>query len=250
MKKVLFVDLDDTLFQSHGKCPVATELVPLAYLSDGNPISYASPAQMTTLQMLQTEMLVVPVTARNLDAFSRVRISFTNGAVLNYGGVILKPDMSVDEVWMERSRSHSSREMEGLQFYLEYLKFESDRCKCDLKVRIIEDLGLSFYVVAKSSSGDAEAIAKIAKLCERQRQASNFSEYRIHVNGNNLAVLPNWLDKRNAVQYLQETLCEAQGPLVTFGMGDSLIDIGFMSECQYMIVPTASQIAAKRLVDI
>ena len=250
MKKALFVDLDDTLFQSYGKCPGTSDLQPIAYLADGNPISYASPAQMATLRLFQKEMLVIPVTARNMNAFSRVKIDFQNGAVLNYGGVILKPDGGVDERWMERSQKNSFRELKGLQHFLEYIQFETDRYKYDLKVRIIRDFELPFYIVAKSPSGDTDAITKVAELCERQRLMSEFREYKIHVNGNNLAVLPGWLDKRNAVQYLIEAFDETHGPIVTFGMGDSLIDIGFMNICHYMIVPTASQIARKRLGEI
>jgi len=250
LKKVLFVDLDDTLFQSLGKCPVSAELIPLAYLKDGAPISFGTPAQMATLRMFQKEMLVIPVTARNMDAFSRVSIDFISGAVLNYGGVILTPDGSVDEVWMERSREHSMRGLEGLTFFQEYIESESGRCNFDLKSRIIRDLELPFYVVAKSPGYDTDAIAHIARLCEQKCTERDFCDYRVHVNGNNLAVLPRWLDKGNAVRYLLENLRKNEEQIVTFGMGDSLIDLGFMGECHYMIVPTASQIARSRLVEI
>lgn len=250
MLKYLFVDLDDTLFQSHGKCPESAELMPLAYLKDGSPISYASQAQIATLQMFQREMHVIPVTARNMDAFSRVKIDFNKGAILNYGGVVLKPDASIDDFWMDKSRSHSMSEIDGLNYFQEYIRLESERNKCDLKVRVISDLGLPFYVVAKSHSGDNNAILKIAELCKQHKKECIYSGYRLHVNGNNLAILPDWLDKRNAVKYLLENFCKENEPFITFGMGDSLIDIGFMNECQYMIVPTASQIAHTRLVNI
>ncbi|MEI6704588.1 MAG: HAD hydrolase family protein [Deltaproteobacteria bacterium] len=250
MKKVLFVDLDDTLFQSQPKCPASAELKPIAYLKDGNPISYATPAQISMLQMFQKEMLVIPVTARNLDAFSRVKIDFKNGAVLNYGGVILEPDGTVDKNWLDKSLENSSRGVAGLEFFQLYIEYESKQCKFDLKSRIISDLELPFYVVAKSPSYDTDSILKIAQLCEQKCNEVEFSEYRVHVNGNNLAILPSWLDKRHAVQYLLEKLSKTEEQFVTFGMGDSLIDLGFMSECQYMIVPTVSQIAGSRMVKL
>lgn len=250
MQKILFVDLDDTLFQSHGKCTSSSELIPLAYLKDGRPISYASISQMATLQMFQKEMLVIPVTARNLDAFSRVKINFHHGAVLNYGGVVLNPDLSIDEFWMERSRNQSLIEIETLNNFKEYIEIEAEKSSSDLSIRIIYDFSLPFYVVVKSLSGDTTAITKIAELCQTRKNICNLKDYRIHVNGNNLAILPGWLDKRNAVKYLLETSFKDKGPFITFGMGDSLIDIGFMASCHYMIVPTTSQIAHNRLGEI
>jgi len=50
------------------------------------------------------------------------------------------------------------------------------------------------------------------------------------------------LDKRHAVEHLTERLRREHGEIVTFGMGDSLSDLGFMSTCDYALVPKASQI--------
>ncbi|MFU8789993.1 MAG: hypothetical protein ACNA7G_13265 [Methylobacter sp.] len=246
MKKLLFVDLDDTLFQSHAKRPVSDDFVPMAYLKDGNPISFATPSQLSMLGMFQKEMAVIPVTARNMEAFSRVRINFSDGAVLNYGGVILQADGRVDDAWLERSRQHSSTELEALTFFQAFIEAESSRRNLDVKARIISDLELPFYVVAKSPSYDTDAILDIAELC-RHQCAGDFCSYRVHVNGNNIAVLPGWLDKGHAVKYLVEKLSKTEDNLLTFGMGDSLIDLGFMGACQYMIVPSSSQIACNRL---
>ena len=49
MKILLFADLDDTLFTSARKAPPGATHLPAAYLRDGSPISYASPAQQTLL---------------------------------------------------------------------------------------------------------------------------------------------------------------------------------------------------------
>ena len=113
MHKVLFVDLDDTLFCSDRKHAPTPRCVPLAFLKDGQPISYASAAQQAVLQMLQQEMEVVPVTARNLDAFGRVRIDFTSAAILNYGGTVLDAQGQLDGAWLERSQRESARTVEA-----------------------------------------------------------------------------------------------------------------------------------------
>lgn len=247
MKKILFVDLDDTLFQTIRKCHEGEELIPIAYLADGSPISYARRSQLSMLDMFQREMMVIPTTARNIDAFGRVKINFTNGAVLNYGGVILGNDGAPDYFWHEKVRKLSAGSLSGLQAYQEFFERESAALGCPLKVRIISDLGVPFYLVAKSPSGSEEDVGKMADLCRKSFDSISHSDFRIHDNGNNLSVLPEWLDKRYAVRYLIEKLHTQYGEVVTLGMGDSLSDIGFLGECHYSVVPVASQIAKKRL---
>ena len=61
------------------------------------------------------------------------------------------------------------------------------------------------------------------------------------------ALLPPWLDKSHAVAYVKHKLEQRHPGVVTFGMGDSLVDLAFMNECQYLIVPAASQIAQLRM---
>ena len=70
------------------------------------------------------------------------------------------------------------------------------------------------------------------------------SDYFIHRNGNNLAVLPKTLNKARAVAYLRAELEAEHGPIVSFGMGDSRSDARFMAECDYAIIPNGTQLAA------
>lgn len=101
---LLFTDLDDTLFTSARKAAPTPAHVPLAYLKDGTPISYASPCQQALLAHWQAQAVMIPVTARNLDAYRRVRIPFTAHAVINHGGIILLPDGSADPGWRRAVR--------------------------------------------------------------------------------------------------------------------------------------------------
>ncbi len=119
--------------------------------------------------------------------------------------------------------------------------------KLDLSVRIISDFGVPFYVVAKSKSSNVDSVAAAAAFCDGMRTRSELPNVLIHVNNNNLAILPTWLDKRNAVDYLRMRYFAVHSNVLTFGMGDSLVDINFIGACDYMIVPAASQIANVRL---
>lgn len=219
--------------------------MPLAFLKDGQPISYASAAQQSVLRMLQQEMEVVPVTARNLNAFGRVRIDFSSAAILNYGGTVLDADGQLDAAWLERSQRESAGTLAALGALEHHLLAHCASVGLALSVRTISDHGVAFYIVIKSPTGQLQDIDAIAAHCVQLCQ--EFAGFRLHRNGNNVALLPPWLDKRHAVAHVKQKLAQRHPDVVTFGMGDSLVDLAFMGECQYMIVPTASQIAQARM---
>ncbi len=248
MHKVLFVDLDDTLFCSDRKHPPTPECVPLAFLKDGQPISYASAAQQSVLQLLQQTMEVVPVTARNLNAFGRVRIDFCSAAILNYGGTVLDAGGQLDAEWLQRSQRASKDTLEALTALEQGLLAHCESTGLALSVRTISDHGVAFYIVIKSPAGRLQDIAAMAAHCADVCQHDPaLAGFRLHRNGNNIALLPPWLDKSHAVAYVKHQLAQRHPGVVTFGMGDSLVDLAFMNECQYMIVPAASQIAQARM---
>lgn len=240
-KKYLFADLDDTLFQSRRKCPDVEPLLPAAYLRDGTAHSFLTPSQRSVLQLFQQEMTLIPVTARNADAFRRVRLGFTHEAVINFGGIILDKTGAPVEEWLERSKALADLSIEALETIKEgILRFASSE-KLGIRARIIEDFGVPFYISAKSDEGNEKAVDHIEAMTLSMLDASD-AEVSAHRNGNNFAVLPDWLDKRHAVAHLVGKLREEHGDIVTFGMGDSLSDIGFMADCDYALIPQTSQL--------
>ncbi len=241
MKKLLFADLDDTLFQSHRKAVPAANWSPAAYLKDGSTISYASPHQQALIEFFQRELVVIPVTARNRNAFERVAIKFNHEAILNYGGVVLAPDGRVDEFWLERSRTESHKVEASLDHCTELLSRECSTLNIDVRVRLISDYGIPFYIVAKSASGNVDSVRRLKSTFSRILP----SIFTVHINHNNLAIIPHWLNKCEAVTYVRGLYESKYGEVFTFGMGDSLVDYAFMRSCDYMIVPSVSQLAEK-----
>ncbi|MDB5793323.1 MAG: hypothetical protein JWQ80_3347, partial [Massilia sp.] len=112
--KFLFADLDDTLFQSLEKCEGRDALHPAAFLKDGSPISFSTPAQRAFIAFAQDGMTMIPATARNLNAFQRVDLAFTSYAVLDYGGIVLEPGGAVDQVWLARMQEAMHAALPGL----------------------------------------------------------------------------------------------------------------------------------------
>ncbi len=241
LKKFLFVDLDDTLFQSKRKCLERADLTPVAYLKDGTAHSFATPAQDSLFALFQREMVVIPVTARNADAYGRVRLDFQHGAVVNYGGIILDADGHPEAEWLKRSAGLAADSVGELQAASKMIADAAQRAGAKVRVRTIEDFSVPFYVCAKSEEGDEKVLDELEPLTRRYCDG-NALPVSVHRNGNNLAVLPNWLDKRHAVEHLTVRLRHEHGEIVTLGMGDSLSDIGFMAACDYALVPRASQI--------
>ena len=233
MQWLMFADLDDTLFTSTHKAPPTDAHVPLAYLRDGAPISYASPKQQAWLAHWLAHAIVIPVTARNGDAYRRVAIPFAHHAVINYGGIILNPDGTPEPQWLAQSTAQAAQSAARLRALAAGIPSGRE----DLNIRIIEDYGIPFYLLIKSTQGRA-----LDDIAEHLRGQMRHPGDQLHHNGNNLAILPDWLDKSHAVRWLCDYYRARYGDVLTLGMGDSLIDRAFMCECDYLLCPGGSQI--------
>jgi hydroxymethylpyrimidine pyrophosphatase-like HAD family hydrolase len=254
LKKFLFVDLDDTLFQTPKKVPhePALNLEAAAFLKDGAPCSYTTPRQRAMIDMVQRDMTLIPATARNADAFSRVRLPqpFSSYAVLDYGGIVLQPGGALDAGWLELMRDDMHQAMPGLQEAMAVI--DDFQRKADLagRARLVEDFATPFYVVVKDHEARAERLADIEQqvllpwLTAQGKGDPARADYWLHRNANNLAILPKALNKARAVSYLLAELEAEHGPILSFGMGDSRSDARFMAACDYAIVPGGTQLAA------
>lgn len=244
--RFLFADLDDTLFQSLEKCGGQDALQPAAFLKDGSPISYTTAAQRAFIAFAQDGMTMIPATARNLDAFERVDLPFTSYAVLDYGGIVLNPDRSVDQAWLARMRDAMRAALPGLQELAGLIDAWAARTGYGGRARLIEDFATPFYLVIKDPDRIGARLAPIEHEVV-QPWIDGGRDYFIHRNGNNLAILPNALDKSHAVAYVTDKLRREHGDILTFGIGDSRSDARFMAACDYAIVPSRTQLAGLTL---
>ena len=243
MKKFLFADLDDTLFQTFEKCAAADALEPAAYYKDGSICSYTTRAQRAFLSFVQDGMTVIPTTARDHDGLRRVHLPFDSYAVINYGGVVLLPGGSADMPWLEGMRSAMHAALPGLQELARHIDEYAGRTGFGGRARMIEDFATPFFLVVKDPDKRHERLAPIEMEVVRPWIADGHPDYVVHRNGNNLAILPKVLDKANAVAHVTAMLRAEHGDIVTFGMGDSRSDARFMAACDYAIVPRATQLA-------
>ena len=251
MKKFLFADLDDTLFQTPGKCRGQDALEPAAYYQDGSVCSYTTRAQRSLFALLQDGMTLIPTTARDAGGLRRVCLPLIAGhssyAVIDYGGVVLEPGGAVDRSWLEPMRTAMHAALPGLQELAAHIDEHGARTGYGGRARLIEDFGVPFFLVVKDPDKRAERLAPLEAEVVLPWIADGARDYVVHRNGNNLAILPRALDKAHAVAHVKARLRAEHGDILTFGMGDSRSDARFMADCDYAIVPRGTQLAGLSL---
>lgn len=238
-RPLVFVDLDDTLFQTARK--MGSEERHVATLDvQGNPNGYMRNTQKQIIEWLLATTDVVPVTARSIEAFLRVKLPFSCGAICSHGGAMLCPDRRLDTDWHQ----HMSGQLANFQTRLRELSCLTLEIgqQLDISLRgwVVEEHDLATYVVTKHNEQSDEVLKRV----QAEVQARDLlHDLYIHGNGNNLAFIPNVLSKRAAViEWLRrdQTL---HGERPVLGFGDSISDLGFMSECHWWGTPRKSQLA-------
>jgi len=118
-RPMVFVDLDDTLFQTLRKCPPDEphEHLTLAAQATNGAHSMMTRRQKALVDWLIASAETIPVTARSTEAYSRVAIGFQSFAILANGAVILGPDGAADAEWAEVM----ARDLGGFEETLEAL---------------------------------------------------------------------------------------------------------------------------------
>ena len=238
MKALVLADLDDTLFQTRRKVPAGVperDLVVASALADGTPSGYSTPVQRALLELLAGATLV-PVTARSREALGRTTVA-ARPAVCANGGCIVDADGRADPEWHAHLSGLAAR---GTS--VEEVFARLDRACADLDVRrwIVAEDGLGLYAVAKENgAGTGEALGA---LVDGPLGRALPAGWRVHLNGNNLALSPPWLAKRAAVAHLLPRLLGGRADVPVVGLGDSLSDAGFMDLCHFALAPTGSQL--------
>lgn len=241
-RPLVFVDLDDTLFQTARKmAPDAARHVATTD-ANGQPNGFMSPVQQSFVSWLLANADVVPVTARSAEVFGRVDIPFNSGAICSHGAVMLDREGNADARWHERMSA-------ALAVYQDRLPALSQRTLAigtangiSLRGWVVEEFGLNAYVVTKHNELDDDVLGLVALAVS---EAGLLDGMYVHRNGNNLAFLPDLLNKRFAVQEWIHRDQEANGVRPILGFGDSLSDLAFMSECNWWATPNRGQIAAQ-----
>lgn len=242
MRIAVFIDLDDTLFQSQRKCPVNDELTPAAQQIDGRIQAFMTAKQHTLWQCLNDHALVIPTTARDLTALRCVLLPFHHWQIIDFGAVILNSNAQPDADWLARTHSVAQTTEAELHQLITIAQHWITANTLALRLRYIKDFEIPLYVVAKYTDDQLEQLDLLEQAVFVPWVAERSHTYQVHRNGNNLAVLPRAFDKVHAVRYLIEQFTREWGDVLTIGIGDSRSDGAFMAACDYAMLPHGSQI--------
>ena len=239
-RPLVFVDLDDTLFQTARKMaegPRCTATLD----AFGQPNGFMNATQQGFVEWLLATTDVVPVTARSVEAYQRVQIPFVHGAICDHGGVILSAEGVPDGEWHARMCHELALEQARLRRLSEQTLALGAELGFSLRSWVVEEQGLATYVVTKHSYETDHALLVV---CAEARARGLLNGLNVHGNGNNLAFLPKALQKREAVREWVRRDQALNGKRPLLGFGDSLSDLGFMAECDWWGTPKHGQLAS------
>ena len=241
---VILTDLDDTIFSTLKSYPGidASTLTQVAASKVGSH-SYMCGRRQAVLDWLGSGATVIPVTARSLDAFQRVQLPFTAGAVLASGALILDAAGTVDLRWFDWVRGYSRDANEAFAGAIEAVsRFQGASPRLRINRHFHEDTMIGMTIKSNDPS-DAVALPLLAEMNGALDAIAGRDRIVTHLNGNNLALVPVGVSKRAAVEYLLETRADLAGrPLI--GAGDSTSDLPFMELCDMMLIPRGTRAAA------
>ncbi|ADO08017.1 hypothetical protein Pvag_pPag20027 (plasmid) [Pantoea vagans C9-1] len=244
-KPLALCDLDDTLFQTKRKMIAELGEEPFrvgALDRELKPRSYMSETQAMMVDWLLSTAELIPVTARGTEETARVQIPFTSWKVMTHGAVIANPDGSVNEEWAHIVQSALAVLREKLLSYQKRLSDELEAAGIDAWCRMnYEYAGTPVYFVMKHR--DSTRIQELFDFNAKAVKAFDTSDFYIHQNGNNVAWIPNCIQKGLAVEWLLKKIREERSAFPVIGLGDSLSDHTFMKHCQWFGMPSRSQFA-------
>lgn len=231
---LILTDLDDTLFQTSRKCPLDGGVLEImSYLANGEESGFATQRQQRLLGWLRKGH-VVPVTARSRDVLARVNVEQTP-AICSNGGCIVAPNGSIDLEWQSILEGKAQTEASVSDVYA---AMASLLTRENYRHWVVREGDFDLYLVVKSNIDDGEILGD----AEGELATCKPADWRTHRNGNNLAFLPPWLNKRDAAQYVIDDFRAGDPQRLIVGIGDSHSDVGFMDLCDYAMTPTTSQL--------
>ena len=254
IKPYALMDLDDTLFQTQRKIDTwdlpTTEpenLVCATVNKQNEPLSFMSQRQATLFNWLLASTELIVVTARDCSEIKRVKLPFDSWQVLTHGAIILTSNGQLLSEWQQHMYSKLAPLQDKLnqlsQLFANHGQSEQSHLVFTPHIDSFSngsvDEELTIYLAIKHAQKDHQALVELAaKLPTLIRDFDQ--DFYVHVNANNLAILPHAVHKRHAVQFLLENHLDHQRP--SFGFGDSLADLPFLQLLDWYGMPNHGQL--------
>ncbi len=226
-----FSDIDDTLIQTRRKTDFTRSTIVGGYNKDGEENSFFYEGTKLFIDtIIDSNMMFIPTTARNLESYNRTIFSKDNRikyVILNFGGVILV-DGKIDKTWEENIIQSYSRIM-SIEKLNELLADALKTTKVELVIKIIDNFYISIY--NKFNLDDKGILDEVKHILKKI--INKYSDFYLYENDNSFALLPHFLNKKFAVEYL----IKEHKPILTLGAGDNNTDLDFMNLTDFKIIP-------------
>ena len=244
-KPLSFVDLDDTLFQTMRKMAQQELNHPIrtgAFDRDHQSRSFMNQEQAHFVDWLLKSTHCIPVTARGTEEISRVNIPFQSWKITTHGAVILTPKGDPDEEW----KQDITTQLMPYQFELaqrqQALTEAFKQAGAKAWARMNYEYGeTAVYLVAKHTN--STKISELYRIASQVDERLGLDGMYVHRNDNNIAWLPNCIEKGLATSFLISKLRQSLPHVPIFGLGDSLSDHRFLQHCSWFGMPQKSQLS-------
>lgn len=254
IKPYALMDLDDTLFQTQRKIDAwdlpTTEpenLVCATVNKQDEPLSFMSARQASLFNWLLASTELIVVTARDRQEIKRVKLPFDSWQVLTHGAIILDKDGTLQAQWQQRMHSQLAPLQDKLrqlsQLFANHSKNDNSQLVFTPHIDHFNNGAaneeLTIYLAIKHAQKDHQALLELAKKLPALIRDFE-QDFYVHVNANNMAILPHAVHKRHAVQFLLDHHLDNQRP--SFGFGDSLADSPFLQLLDWYGMPNHGQL--------
>ena len=265
IKPYALMDLDDTLFQTQRKIDAwqvptteSEHLVCATVNKKGEPLSFMSQRQATFVNWLFASTDLIVVTARDRSEIKRVKLPFNSWQVLTHGAVILTSDGEQLSDWQQQMYETLAPIQDKLNQLTALISSLSETTETAFNNLVLTPHIDSFYAGSDNSSNAAQLTIYLAikhaqkdhqVLTDLANQLPNLipdfdAHFYIHMNANNLAILPHAVHKRHAVKFLLQNHLDSLRP--SFGFGDSLADLPFLQLLDWYGMPNRGQLHEQR----
>jgi len=226
-----FSDIDDTLIQTRRKTDFTRGTIVGAYNKDGVENSFFYEGTKFFIDtIMNSNIMFIPTTARNIESYNRTLFSNDKRikyVILNFGGVILI-DGEIDTQWQKNINQLYS-EIISIQELNILLLNRLKSTKVELVIKIIDNFYISIY--NKFNLGNKGVLHEVKNIL--REFINKYSDFYLYENDNSFALLPNFLNKKFAVEYL----IKQYNPILTLGAGDNNTDLDFMNSTDFKIIP-------------
>jgi len=241
-KIFLFSDLDDTLIQTTRKTDFSRETIVAGYNREGEASShiYKSTKKFLDKIIESGHFEFIPTTARNLESYSRTifykSYSFEH-VILNFSGVIIQNNR-VDFHWQTEIKKNFfklSINIFELHQLTERYFYENLDSKYMPDIKNIDNQYISIY--NKKFREQPEMSKMVSQIISKFIYTYKLnSEFYVYKNDASFGILPKFLNKKNAVNYL----IERYKPSFVIGAGDNISDLDFMNLADFSLIPRGS----------